>query len=641
MNAFRTSSGETLRIGGVLGKGGEGTVYHVDGQTDVAAKIYTDGKHLERRDKISFMVASELYKKSDLVAFPMDILQRNSGEFVGFTMRKIGRSKAIHELYAPGSRKAEFPHADFRFLVRTATNLARAIGSVLNANCVIGDINHSGILVNDKAMVTLIDADSFQFRSGTRVFRSLVGTGEYTPPELQGVLLRDVDREPQHDAFGLAVLIFQLLFMGRHPYAGRYSGSGDMPIEKAIREGRFAYSSRRSETMMDSPPFVPTLADVTPDLASAFERAFTSAPTSFNNRPSPADWVTFLTAFETQLVPCRVISGHHHPRNASSCPWCRLEAGMQVSLFPLPGQGKAPTLAGRNFDLTAAIAAIDRIASPGPSPEPVKLMPPLGNLAKTEEAARAVQDLLLRRTGGVFLIVAALLAISAGVPPVLASIMFLGVFLFREGDTYAKLRNTKAKAADHWKQVCQEWTNEAGPQRFERRKGELEKLANEYRQLDTVERNRLSDLERRRRELQLQRFLEGHKIARAKIPGIGDGRKATLASYGIEDAFDIAQHRILGVVPGFGDAMTGRLLEWRISIESKFVFNPHTQTDPASIQKVKDDVARRRAEIQQALLRGPLQLEQMRTHSMSLRNKPTPRLTDAYRALRQAEIDVS
>ena len=43
-----------------------------------------------------------------------------------------------------------------------------------------------------------------------------------------------------HDAFGLAVLIFQILFMGRHPYSGHFLGSGEMPIERAIREHRFA-----------------------------------------------------------------------------------------------------------------------------------------------------------------------------------------------------------------------------------------------------------------------------------------------------------------------------------------------------------------------------------------------------------------
>ena len=37
-----------------------------------------------------------------------------------------------------------------------------------------------------------------------------------------------------HDRFGLALVVFHLLFMGRHPFAGRYQHADDMPIEQAI-----------------------------------------------------------------------------------------------------------------------------------------------------------------------------------------------------------------------------------------------------------------------------------------------------------------------------------------------------------------------------------------------------------------------
>ena len=233
------------------------------------------------------MVAAKLYTRSRLIAFPIDKLLDERRNFVGFTMRKIVGNKPIHELYAPGSRKAEFPSTDYRFLVRTASNVARAVASVHGTGCVIGDINHSGILVGDKATVTLIDADSFQVRLGTMIYRCRVGVREYTPPELQGQKLEVIDRQPWHDAFGLAVIVFQLLFMGRHPFAGRFAGQGDVPIERAIKEGRFAFSvERRAETRMDPPPFMPTLTDMTADVASAFERAFQANPSRYKSRPT-------------------------------------------------------------------------------------------------------------------------------------------------------------------------------------------------------------------------------------------------------------------------------------------------------------------------------------------------------------------
>ncbi|MBP0615748.1 helix-hairpin-helix domain-containing protein [Jiella mangrovi] len=639
MKEYRTGAGRQIRLTSVLGKGGEGTVFHVDSDNDVAAKVYTDGNHLERRDKISTMVADELYKRSALVAFPIQTLFEGSGAFVGFTMRKVGGVKPIHELYAPGSRKIEFPKADFRFLARTATNVARAIASVHQTGCVIGDINHSGILVSDQATVTLIDADSFQVRSGTVVYRCRVGVGEYTPPELQGAALDKVDRDQSHDGFGLAVIAFQLLFMGRHPFAGRYSGHGDMPIEKAIKEGRFAYSvQRKSETRMDPPPFAPTLGDLTPDLASTFERAFSSNPRFFQNRPNAAEWIAALSRFETELTPCRVNPAHHHPKNAPGCPWCRLENGMGVSLFPGAGSSSASATA-RNFDLTMAIAAIDRVLGPGPAPDPTGKIPLPPKMKRSQAAKEIRRNHFGRRVGGLMFAALCALLMAGGL-----SIAFLGLFLaaylvFGGGEAYQQLQRAKTLAENDWSAALRDWNSEAGAGQFEQKKVALKKLGGEYRELPALEKSRLDDLERRRREIQLQRFLEGHLIARAKISGIGDGRKATLASYGIEDAFDVSYHKVLAV-PGFGDATTGKLVSWRASIERRFVFNPAAGADPTAVRQVKDGIAQRRAEIEQALTRGPVELEQLRVHAMTARGQPTQRLISSYQALQQAIYDL-
>ena len=106
------------------------------------------------------------------------------------------------------------------------------------------------------------------------LYKCKVGVPEFTPPELQGKDLSSVVRTTNHDDFGLAILIFCTLMMGRHPFAGRYLGQGDMPMDRAIAEYRFAYSSRRGSTLMEAPPNVPTLADLPLSLADAFERAF-------------------------------------------------------------------------------------------------------------------------------------------------------------------------------------------------------------------------------------------------------------------------------------------------------------------------------------------------------------------------------
>jgi DNA-binding helix-hairpin-helix protein with protein kinase domain len=273
-------------------------------------------------------------------------------------LKMPGRSPA-HQLYSPNGRKAAFPKATFPMLVRTTSNIARAIDSVHSKGCIIGDINHSGVLVADDATVVLIDTDSFQFSNGGLLYKCKVGVPEFTPPELQGKnLSSSVIRTTNHDNFGLATLIFCTLMMGRHPFAGRYIGQGDMPMDRAITEYRFAYSSRRGSTLMEAPPNVPTLADLPLSLADAFERAFGPGG-SGGPRVSASEWATLLDKAEGEIIPCRSSAAHHYFRSAQICPWCRMERaypGFQAfaPTFPIHA-GQQPINLGQ---LLAAVRAV-------------------------------------------------------------------------------------------------------------------------------------------------------------------------------------------------------------------------------------------------------------------------------------------
>jgi|SRR5262245_13171685 len=133
------------------------------------------------------------------------------------------------------------------------------------------------------------------------------------------------DDPANHDNFGLAVMIFHLLFMGRHPFAGRFLGRGDMPIETAIQQYRFAYGSDCKLTQMEPPPHVPALVSVSPGIASLFERAFSRTSTNGHARPTPADWITALDSVANQLARCKREPNHLHVSSSLACPWCEIE----------------------------------------------------------------------------------------------------------------------------------------------------------------------------------------------------------------------------------------------------------------------------------------------------------------------------
>ncbi|MEM6849860.1 MAG: hypothetical protein AAF580_17645, partial [Pseudomonadota bacterium] len=131
------ANGAPLRLGDRLGKGGEGEVFALADQPNLAAKIYHADRAPARRAKIAAMVAAPL-QAGGLVAAPSAIITDGTGAFSGFLMPRVADAAPLHDLYAPGSRREIFPNADYRFLLRVAANAARAVAAVHDAGHVIG-----------------------------------------------------------------------------------------------------------------------------------------------------------------------------------------------------------------------------------------------------------------------------------------------------------------------------------------------------------------------------------------------------------------------------------------------------------------------------------------------------------------------
>ncbi len=169
-------------------------------------------------------------------------LRRN---VVGFLMETF-EGKPIHQLYSPQDRKRAFPDLTYQFLVFVARNLAAAVDALHQHGVVIGDVNQRNILFDpQKGFVRFLDCDSFQVKQDNTTFRCSVGVVDYTPPELQRQNFSKVDRTQNHDHFGVAVLIFHLLFLGRHPYSGVYKLNREPPsLAESISEHLFAYALR-------------------------------------------------------------------------------------------------------------------------------------------------------------------------------------------------------------------------------------------------------------------------------------------------------------------------------------------------------------------------------------------------------------
>jgi len=625
-----------LTLGKLIGKGGEGEVYALADDPSRAVKVYA-APDVAREAKVQAMIAQRLAEGSDLVAFPEAAVASRDGRFAGFVMRLVKGHTSLHELYSPGSRKIHFPKADYRFTVRAAANIARSVAKVHDLGAVIGDINHSGILISDQAVAALIDADSFQF-GPDHLCR--VGVPEYTPPELQGRSLSGIVRTADHDAFGLAVVLFQLLFMGRHPFVGRYTG-GDMPIERAIQERRFAYSMVR-DVAMSPPPGTARLTDFPAPIRAAFEAAFSATPSP---RPTAAQWAAVLKELEGGLNRCRANDVHFHPSANSSCVWCRMEQQIGILLF-LPSfkigdGGKADDPGAAGFNLGQVWAAIEAIRLPD-SGESTPTLPSLSiNLSK--EALRFRTDRRKRRAMGIVALIAAV-ALVVGLPALWFVYLPLGwygaVAAFGAGPSAQSFVDRYIRAETDFLAGVDDWRRRTGVEEPRRLRSSLADARAELASLSQEEARRRAEYEGNRKDSQLHDFLESYPIRRASLRGIGPAKLAALASYGIDTAADVVVARI-EAVPGFGPVTARPLLEWRRSLESRFVFRAsHSPRELEDLRRIKQGCVDRAAQLRIELLRGAANLRAAIDGVEARAKANDPAVARVYAAREQALTDL-
>ena len=148
------------------------------------------------------------------------VLKNDQGYFVGFLMPEIKDGKELLDVYNPRRRQALKLQIDWRFLHTTALNIVSIIEALHAAGYVLGDIKQQNILVNNRALPSIIDTDSFQVKNpkNGKVYRCLVGSPGYTPPELMGKDFASIEQTEVHDRFRLGIIIYQLLFGGNNHF---------------------------------------------------------------------------------------------------------------------------------------------------------------------------------------------------------------------------------------------------------------------------------------------------------------------------------------------------------------------------------------------------------------------------------------
>jgi tetratricopeptide (TPR) repeat protein len=333
---------ERSQLGQELAKGGEGKIFLTTDRS-LVAKVYHEGKMTpEAEQKLRAMLANppidsmrvhgrvSIAWAVDLVTvngivkgYTMPLLEKAEDKHLGNPRANLSKCRDLIDFYNPSTRRKNFPWFHYGYLIKTARNIATVTDSLHAKGYAIGDVNESNILVALDTIVTFVDTDSFQVPGQGKNFRCQVGKPEYTPPELQGVSFKEIDRTQSHDLFGLGVLIFQLLMQGQHPFAGKYQGQGETPeVKDRIKAGHFPHGNK--QVPYAPIPLAPAFTILPLRLQELFIQCFETGHNAPDRRPTAEEWNKALGAADRELKQCSVNEHHFYAQHLSPCPWCEM-----------------------------------------------------------------------------------------------------------------------------------------------------------------------------------------------------------------------------------------------------------------------------------------------------------------------------
>lgn len=368
--------------------GGEGGIHRLKTKSSgQVVKIYND---LKRKDAVAFNELREklLYMRNnppedsllDQVAWPLDLVSFQNGQFCGFLMPELKINSSLKDLYSyPPKTKLSLDNK-----VTLALNICAVISEVHRKGFVFGDFNPLNIGVDGASgIVAFLDTDSYHvYDPGPqKTYRCTVALDGYVAPELVAkcdalsktsaqsggafnqITLPSFTKET--DNFALAIHIFKLLMNGFTPFGGilesaNASTSSPGQGNDAIRRDNYCFKPGHKPLSQA----VPSLETLPQDIARLFNRAFIDGKSNPKARPTAEEWHSSLMQFQKSMVTCSVNQLHNYDRKNKTCPYCDADRSYQQAVGGSAPVPQPISLQQQTFNSAPAVSPQLRPATP-------------------------------------------------------------------------------------------------------------------------------------------------------------------------------------------------------------------------------------------------------------------------------------
>jgi len=324
-----------------LGRGATATVYSVIHEgMNFAAKIYHPDQQFDT-EKISAMLenppdSTEVVHNGQnypQIAWPLAIIQNQQGNQVGFLLPlvDINESFTLDHYYDQGLFKKlnSIDESALSYKLEIAKNLSKIVAELHKHEHYFIDCKPQNIRVFKRNhVVTLIDCDGFSINGRQKRFPAELLSTDYIAPEAQRELTSPTLLGEDQDRYALAVILFQLLNRGTHPFQGIISESDitcSTNDEKAALS-LYPYGIIRDFRIKPRPQSTHHLWDS--ETRRLFDQAFTAKIPG--TRPTAQQWTDH---FESLLITKTLVRCDKFPTDLAhirfkdkACPACYLNS---------------------------------------------------------------------------------------------------------------------------------------------------------------------------------------------------------------------------------------------------------------------------------------------------------------------------
>ena len=214
---YRSGRPDPIPVGREIAHGGEGVICLLPTLPGTVLKYYHTICLPDLPRRIDAIIRRRVPTSLDgiLVAcLPEETALDRQGHFLGYLMPRLDTRLCLHDLWLDQNRF--FQDISMRARLAIAYNLAEAVAHLHAYGLVVGDLNPKNVALRTDGTVALYDLGGCTVTGQT--CRGGVGMADYLAPELLTGSLDQVVFTAASDDFALAILLFQIILEGCHPF---------------------------------------------------------------------------------------------------------------------------------------------------------------------------------------------------------------------------------------------------------------------------------------------------------------------------------------------------------------------------------------------------------------------------------------